>query len=133
MVRPPVSEADELRIGNWSWYDKKIVHKRIEYPSALKSTEAFYNAGDTLHMQKPFAFLKNNQGTITLEHFDPNTFLFSLKLGGDDTLVLMQNYYPGWKAFNNGSPALLNYNGFIGVALSLNDSTVNFKFAPYQR
>jgi hypothetical protein len=129
----PISPEDELRIGNWSWYDKQIVHKKIEYPSSLKGNTVYYNSGKNDFLQKPFVFLKNDKGSLVVNHFTPNKIELKLNLGGSDSLILLQNYYPGWKVFKNGnqiSISLTKYN-FLSIPVDTTDHIVQFIFSPF--
>lgn len=127
----PIQSEDELRIGKWSWYDKQIIHKRIEYPSSFLKKERFYQANNPLFSNKSFAFLKKGNGNIAIHYFNPNTFSFHLSLNARDTLVLMQNYYPGWKLYINQQRRQMKNNdlGYFLIPLNSMDTIIKIKFS----
>jgi hypothetical protein len=128
----PVGTEDELRIGNWSWYDKRIVHKRIEYPSALKSTEKLFSIIDSSLLEKPFAYLKNKNGSLLLRDFAPNKITLDVILKQSDTLMILQNAYPGWNVIIDGKENLFASNNypFLIIPLATADRSVMVVFCP---
>jgi hypothetical protein len=133
ITKKPVTPEEEKKIGNWNWYRKKINYApAIDYPSMLKSTEAFLRSADTAAVQnKPFIFLKNGSGTIDLKRFTPNETIVAVTLNGPDTLVFLQNYYPGWKAWvAEKVVAPTRYlNNFMQVPVDVQTRQVRFRFS----
>jgi hypothetical protein len=125
------SEEDNLII-NWSWYDKKIIHPKIDYPSQLKSTETFLNSDDSSMISgKPFIYLQNqNCKSLFLTHFSPTNFEIQLTLLKPDTLIILQNNFPGWEATVNHKPTpIISYaNTFMAIPLNKNKNVVKIKF-----
>ncbi len=131
-----INEDETILIGNWSWYDKQIIHPRIEYPSQLISTMQFYRTIAALSVwNKPFVFLKHNsQNHLTLTHFTPNSFSFNLEVPKSDTLIVLQNFFPGWvaKINNNVVPITKHCGTFISIPVNKGAKTASFQFFPFK-
>ncbi|HUC80199.1 MAG TPA: hypothetical protein VMR70_04750 [Flavisolibacter sp.] len=127
----PVTPEDEKRIGDWNWFNKQLVHNQIEYPSILRSAQEFYtNASDPLQ-KKPFAFLVNGKGTLTVIKFGPSQIEFNATLSEPDTIVLKQNVYPGWNVEVDNLPVtLVDSDKFLSAALPKGNHKVSFHFSP---
>lgn len=132
-TKKPVTPEEEKKIGNWNWYSKKINYApAIDYPSMLKSTEAYLRSADTAVVQnKPFVFLKSGNGTGVLQRFTPNEIIITVNANSADTLVLLQNYYPGWKVWvAEKVVAPSRYlNNFIQVPVNAQTTQVRFRFS----
>jgi hypothetical protein len=128
-----ISCDEEKLIGNWSWYDKKIMHSWIDYPSQLKTTVKFYQLEDTILMRdKPYIFLNHQaSNSLHLIHFTPTSFSIKLNVAERDTLILLQNYFPGWKANINGKPVpILKFAGtFVSIPVDKKTESVSFRFS----
>ncbi|MCU7550025.1 YfhO family protein [Chitinophagaceae bacterium LB-8] len=129
-----INEEEKALIGNWSWYDKQIVHPKIEYPSLLNGTERFYQSSDTALVKiKPFAFLLSNlNANIGIAHFTPNSFSLNLHVPRTDTLIILQNHFPGWKAYINDKrvPIFPYCETFMAIAVNENSQKVTLSFTP---
>jgi hypothetical protein len=126
---------DEKQLGSQSWYDKEIVHKPITYPSSLVATNRFYSSSDTsIVMGKPFIFLKNGYGNCRLIKFIPTAISAETKLTRADTLIILQNYYPGWCATINRIviPIIPYKECFISIPLKADQSVIKLTFSPLQ-
>ena len=130
---PPVTKEDELSIGSWSWYDKQIVHQPIEYPSQLRNSQSDLMMGDSSVTDKPFAFLKNKQGTLTVKSFSPTQIDFLVHLTAADTLILLQNKYPGWVILIDGERKRSDQSrqNFFSVPLKPASKSIMFRFRPF--
>jgi len=127
----PIALEDEQRVGDWNWYNKQIVHEPIEYPSILRHTQDFYN--DTLNnlRNKPFLFLKNGAGTLSVLHFSPGDTKANVILQKPDTVIFLQNSYPGWHITVNGQNRPIATEGpFLATALPRGTFQINFRFSP---
>ncbi|MDQ3681994.1 MAG: YfhO family protein [Bacteroidota bacterium] len=128
-----VSPEEQKLIANWSWYDKKIMHPWIDYPSQLKTTANFYQSKDTaLISNKPFIFLKLQPAdSLHLIHFTPTSFTIKLSVPAQDTLIVFQNYFPGWQAeINNKLVPIHKFAGtFISIPIDKSSQTVSFRFS----
>ena len=130
-VNSHVSPQEQNLISNWAWYDKKINHAKIDYPSELKSFENFSNSKDTaLIRDKPFIFLKNAFNAVHLIDFKTTSFVVNVGLNTPDTLVFLQNYFPGWIATVNNEyvPVMRYLKTFMAVPLQQNSQTVRLDF-----
>jgi hypothetical protein len=135
-VASHISPEEEYLVSNWSWYDKKINHAKIDYPSELKTYENFLNSCDTALIQnKPFIFLKNGVNAVDLTEFRTNSFVINVRLTTADTLIVLQNYFPGWLATVNNKPASISkyLKTFIAVPLPANAQTVRIHFLVFKQ
>ena len=122
---------EEYIIGNPNWYNKQVIHSRIEYPSLLKSSEQFYASGGSSEIfNKKFAFLKTGAGELRLTKFLPNSFTFQLSMTNDDSLIVQQNYFPGWKATVDGKRIAVGKSAgnFIVIPVTTKDKSVKLEF-----
>ena len=134
-VKSDILPDEQTLISNWAWYDKKINHAKIDYPSGLKSFENFSNSRDTALIQdKAFIFLKNGLNAVDLIDFKTTSFVVNVRLNTPDTLVFLQNYFPGWTAtVNNQSVSIIRYlETFMAVPLQQNAQTVRLNFYPFR-
>lgn len=127
-----LSEQELSLLGNTSWYDKKINHEAIKYPSRFKSTLAFYNSSDTaLIKDYSLAFLKtDSSATIDIIEYKPNKFKLKLNTPKADTVVILQNNFKGWNIIKNNSESVIPitvYKTFIGIPVAENDSIIELK------
>jgi hypothetical protein len=129
----PLSEEENKWIVDWKWYNKKVNHETIDYPSQLKTTQNFLSSNDTSTIfKKPFVFFTSGKtNDFSLNQFTPSSIEIQLNLSEPDTLVILQNNFPGWQAFvNNKKVEIKKYKeNFISVPVSPNSKTVNFKFS----
>ena len=73
--------------------------------------------------------LKEN---LTYEQITNSHILIKASANIDSYLVVLDSFYPGWKAFIDGRESVIhqtNYN-FRGVVLPKGDHIVEFKYAP---
>jgi hypothetical protein len=131
----PLPPQEEKWIGNWNWYSKNIVYEsKIDYPSKLKSTEAFFEAGDTAAVKnKPALFLKSGNGRIEWKRFGPTKMELATAIQAPDTIVLLQNYFPGWRIWVNEKvvPITRYQNAFLQVPVNETTKRVSFRFSPF--
>jgi hypothetical protein len=131
----PLTPQEEKWIGNWNWYSKNIVYEsKIDYPSKLKSTEAFFEAGDTAAVKnKPALFLKSGNGRMEWKRFGPTKMELATAIQAPDTIVLLQNYFPGWRIWVNEKvvPITRYQNAFLQVPVNETTKRVSFRFSPF--
>lgn len=132
----PLSEEEKALIVNWQWYNKKINHTPIDYPSQLKSTQRFLESKDTAAvLNKPFIFLTsgNSQGS-EVSRFSPSGFVINIQKTQRDTLVVLQNWFPGWNAYLNGKkvPIEKYKENFIAVPVSEETKLIQFEFSAFK-
>jgi len=83
-------------------------------------------------------YTTSNLRKITLKKWSPNEIVLTLLNPNvemsDDTLVLNQNYYPGWYVSIDGSPLILaeNHNLLLATPLGGKESEIKFKYLPYK-
>ncbi len=69
---------------------------------------------------------------VHFERDDPGAIVLRVSTEAPGMLVLMDSYYPGWRAWVNGEPALIrrvNY-GFRGVPVPAGESLVEMRYEP---
>jgi hypothetical protein len=132
-IKERLNEEEKQLIVDWNWYNKEINHLQTDYPSQLKSTLKFLGSKDTATIyNKPFIFFTSGitEG-YTLSKFSPGTLELHLDILQPDTMVVLQNYFPGWKAYVNGEKVLIEKykENFISVPVSEVTKTLEFKFS----
>ncbi|MFN2457714.1 MAG: hypothetical protein ABR502_05915 [Chitinophagaceae bacterium] len=132
----PITSEEEKLIGNWGWYSKEMVHvKGIDYPSGLKTTEKFLVSADTIKILKKTAVFTLNQSESYMKWslFTPNKLSIEINLNQNDTLIILQNNFPGWKAKVNSLPTLIySYAGnFISIPVTKNSKIITLEFSPF--
>jgi hypothetical protein len=99
----------------------------------LNSTKDYLDSADQNPInERALAFLKNNDGRIVLKRFSPTKFEFALTVANADTLVLLQNNFPGWRAWVNEKEATLSLyeSTFLQVPVDEKTRKVSFYFSP---
>ncbi len=110
----PVSEnhghGEKIRdvIGCWSYYSKQPGTPELcNYPSRLNSTVAYFNSSwpESIN-RRPFVFIRHKDfpNSVRIISFSPSQIKIQAVTEVMDSLVFLQNDYPGWKASVNGSP-----------------------------
>jgi hypothetical protein len=72
-------------------------------------------------------FLTDEMGKIDKVYFSPNLLRFSVNLSDEDTLVINQNYFPGWRS---STGKVINHNGLIGIPLKKIDKKIVLFYLP---
>jgi hypothetical protein len=134
-ARKPLTPEEENLIGSWNWYSKEINYAiPIDYPSMLKSTKDYFDSIDQgAAKERSLAFLKNSDELIVLKHFGPSKLEMGVTISQPDTLVLLQNYFPGWQVWVNEKEATLSpyKNTFLQIPVDKNTKKVSFRFSPF--
>lgn len=133
-IPPLITDEDEKKLGNQFWYNKEILHKSISYPSSLINTFNFLNSKDSLWIKdKPFLYLKNASGEIFIKKFMPTYITIHTNIASNDTLILLQNNYPGWRAWSNGRRCKISpfHNTFLQIPVAKKDTIITIKFSPF--
>ncbi len=76
------------------------------------------------------AYIAETNQSINLSYFSPNKAaadLSSARISQASTLVLNQNYYPGWKASNGREKS---YKGLLAAEVTPDDKLVEFSYEP---
>lgn len=140
----PISSIDTLDakttglIGDITYYNKKIgAQKLTDYPIYFKTTDSFFNSSISKQVYKmSYAFLKSdftesiNHSNLAVTKFTPTHIQLSVNSRGQDTLVLLQNYYKYWNAFRNNTavPIQKSFIAFMGVAVNTENNTIDFYY-----
>ena len=121
-------------IGCWSYYSKQPGTPELcGYPTLLTSTDAYFNSPLPLLVDRqPFLFLRQDSAgsSITIKEFSPCRIVVSTCAATTDSLVVLQNAYPGWTAEVNDRQATLGkeFIAFMGVPLEKGRSEVTLRF-----
>lgn len=76
------------------------------------------------------AYVAETNQSLNLSYFSPNKIIISLEgaqINNTETLVINQNYYPGWKASNNNEKS---YNGLLAAEITPDDKSIEFNYKP---
>ena len=119
-------------IGCWSYYSKQPgTPFQCNYPTRLNNTSAYFKSSLTDYVnQKPFVFLSDQalQQKIHITSFTPTEVDFQVEAARMDTLILLQNNYPKWKATVNGNMKEIQPYAiaFMSVPINTGNNTVKF-------
>ncbi|MEA3297515.1 MAG: hypothetical protein U9R56_06585 [candidate division Zixibacteria bacterium] len=74
----------------------------------------------------------SGSGTVTIEHYEPDSIVTRLECSGNGILVLSDNYHPDWRVYIDGLEArlLIAYGCFRAVAVPVRSKEVVFVFDP---
>jgi hypothetical protein len=113
----------ERIIGSWSYYSKQPgTPSPGNYPTLFLNTAAYFQSHwpDSL-AHKPFLFMLHTNALPSITGFSPTQIAGDVSTTtANDTLVLLQNDFPGWETLLDGRPCphYRKYFSFIGIALS---------------
>ena len=115
----------QKRIG-----DKGNTFKLKNYKELKTKNSTTY---DSLVNNSVFYFVKKSSGSIQLHNFDYNSITIETNNLQEDSLVFLQNYYPGWQVkINDKSSDLLKFeNNFMEIALSPGKNVITFSYEPF--
>jgi hypothetical protein len=126
------AKDERILIGDWQWFDKDpLKDSLINYPSALKHTQS----NDSI-LQNPlleFSYLRKHSGSSDITYFSPTKFRFKVSSAQNDSLLIHQNYYPGWHAMINGKRTLpvKSEKGFLLFPIKKGISRVDVMFSSF--
>jgi hypothetical protein len=129
-----LTEEEISLIHNWAWYDKKINSSKIDYPSKFTATERFLESSDTTMIKnKQFVFAKNQSlKEIQIKRSGINSYEISFTSSINDTLVILQNKFKGWKITANNEqvqPLQVNHP-FLAIPIHKNSYIIQINYAP---
>ena len=131
----------EKIVGRWSYYSKQPgTPIPGDYPVLFRTTADYFASSwpDSLN-HRPFVFLAHSQTPPSLDNFTPTAIAITTIAHLPDTLVLLQNDFPGWQIRLDGHPCLpiRSYGAFFGIPLPAGNDTpsgtihrVQFRFIP---
>ena len=136
-IHPPVSNFDSV-LGPWQYYSKQPAPPApYPYPTMLSNTTAYLNSpwpGD-IH-RRPFLFQLRSEKLPSTYSFSPTRTDATVSSPIPDTLVLLQNDYPGWETTIDDIPCLHStaFNSFIGVSIPPDGKShrISYRFLPYR-
>ncbi|MEO6077424.1 MAG: hypothetical protein ABIP54_01415, partial [Candidatus Andersenbacteria bacterium] len=101
-------------------------------PTMMTTHSTFTAAVDDLDPQRPYqgeGYLAQTKDGVTDIAITPNKITATFTSPKQDTLVLNQNYFPGWRTV----PAreVYNYKGLLAARIGPNDSRLTFVYSPF--
>jgi hypothetical protein len=124
----------EKVIGCWSYYTKQPGTPELcDYPTLLKTTDDYFRSSfpDSLD-RRPFLFTARSGAPPIIRSYSPTELAVDVTSPIPDTLVLLQNDYPGWETRLDGVPAdhITSYGSFLGIPSGPGTHHFMFRFAP---
>lgn len=154
VFHPPTPDFDSI-LGHWQYYSKQPgTPWQCGYPTLLINTYAYYNSPLSTDINlRPFLFLTRKDKQPLLRTFSPTRIDATVAANAPaattpaanatdtaspaapDTLILLQNDYPGWETTVDDIPRphTTPYLSFIGVPLPADGRShqVSYRFRPY--
>ncbi len=119
-------------VGDISYYNKKIgVTHLTDYPSYFASTDLFFKSSQKNYVfSKPYIFLMNDNAGIRVKKFLPQEIIAEVKSDKADTLVLLQNNYKFWHAYNNKRQVEIKkvFISFMSVPVHPGNNEIEFYY-----
>ena len=77
-------------------------------------------------------YLDENEGEVNLLYWSQNKLVFTVSIKNKNTLVINQNFAPGWKALLDGKiyTKVKNKNGLLAIELSENNKKIELFYLP---
>jgi hypothetical protein len=125
--------STEKLIGGWGFYSKvAALPDNLYYPLFLKENQRHFSNGTYKRYHPlPFSFLSTDSIMPSLTPVGFSAFQISVSTISTDTLVIKQNYFPGWAtAAEHGK----NYSvvpvqgGWVGIPLVAGHHSFNIRF-----
>ncbi|MEO7445700.1 MAG: hypothetical protein ABIT96_13165 [Ferruginibacter sp.] len=120
-------------IGDWSFYNKQPGNvNKAPYAIQLFTGDKIYEDINKNSFTKPFVYLKNNNGNISLSKYTGSEIIIHTNLTIADTLIIQQAVYPHWffEMDNKGAKALMINNTYPGIHIPAGIHQVRFFFKP---
>jgi hypothetical protein len=96
----------------------------------MQPSNTFFNVFEFLHAQPVYHWERDGAGTIERRTWAPERREFHVRSDGGNRFVLVEQFYPGWRATIDGKPApILRWGGaFQGLDVPAGEHTVCFEF-----
>ncbi|HAN38176.1 MAG TPA: hypothetical protein DCQ29_04660, partial [Chitinophagaceae bacterium] len=118
-------------IGSASYYHQHIGNDTIaDYPFYLTATEKFLTSNHAASvLAKPFIHTASNT-TVQLTSYTTTHLTVNVNTTKADTLFVLQNLYPGWRASVNGKATKINtFNAaFMAIPIGKGSNSVQLQF-----
>lgn len=133
----PKDKEFESEYIPWS-YEYQAIKQNI---GIIKCTDAITNyknvIGSRMDKYSGEWYLQSDKGTLELEYWSPNRLVFNVNFEGDakgmETIIINQNYYPGWfVASSQKTDYAQNIDGLIGAKIQRTSGLITFEFNPYK-
>lgn len=94
-----------------------------------------FDSKETIILEEDVGVPLKNSGTykqLGIEYYSPNEIIVNVYMDSPGFLVLSENYYPGWKAVDNGKETEIYKTDYIlrSVYLTTGQHTVKFEYEP---
>ncbi len=128
----PIWDSTILKtIGSASYYHQHIGNDTIaDYPFYLTATEKFLTSNHAASvLAKPFIHTASNT-TVQLTSYTTTHLTVNVNTTKADTLFVLQNLYPGWRASVNGKATKINtFNAaFMAIPIGKGSNSVQLQF-----
>ena len=143
-IDPPAPNFDSI-LGPWQYYSKQPgTPWRCSYPTLLSNTAGYFNSPWPNEInQRPFLFQTWTDKEPLLRSFSPTRIDVSTSTATNatapttpDTLILLQNDYPGWETTVDDTlrPHTTPYGSFIGVPIPPDGHShqISYRFRPHR-
>jgi hypothetical protein len=133
--RPVLENSNPLDLPVWynrQMFDKNVYcggyspYELISYKHLQWNERELF---DSL-MRNPVVFMQNENSEVVIRQFFPYEIIVETQSLQSDTLVLLQNYFNGWRASLNGEnlPIVLWNNCFMAVPVPEGTHTIYFTY-----
>jgi uncharacterized membrane protein YfhO len=76
------------------------------------------------------AYLLNGKGNVTITYFSPNKVAVKFRTESEDSLVINQNYFKGWRVKGNRFNKVEPKNGLLSTVVEPDETEVIFYYLP---
>ena len=118
--------------GNWALVSGQIAQENlIDYPLVFPQTLEFLKSGNRAFWYAKPPFFLTSGLAIVPERFQFTSILFPAKLPKEDTLLIKQNWYPGWIAELDGKSKKIQmtHEGLMAIPTGTNSNQVRLFFS----
>jgi hypothetical protein len=140
MIQLPEQFSDSNIFGPWSLEYLKIKEDEgvIQCYDSITSTINAVGFADKEYQGEYYLSAPAEGVKIQNILWSPNRLSFKItgvEKGLDDTLVINQNYFPGWMvmADNQACKRAISYNGLLAARLDSQSGNITFEFNPFLR
>jgi hypothetical protein len=140
----PINDIDKVSLSDFRISDQAVKYVVID-TSLLPLNSLEYPADQyvEVYREDTFAILENSQALpivrfesavandVVLEDANSNQMLFNYSLEKNDTILIKQTFYPGWKCWIDGTVCEIQRDGFtMRIDAPAGDHQVKLEFIP---
>lgn len=116
--------------GN-TWQNVNIFRREVSANESYRGPLVLKDTSDrSSYLNRPLVFSRDSSAAITILVQRPTHVKARVNMAAAGNVTLLQNYYPGWKAYVNDKEAgiIRENNAFISVAVPAGESTISFRY-----